>query len=139
MLYFVVVLSLLSVVALGDDSKPSIQLPPLVLNTIKEAASTCLKETGASQEVSDNFLKLKFGTDPDSKNFLYCMGRKTNNADEDGHLNEALVTLFEGNEHKDEVAKVIEDCNKHQESNKIDTMHKAVECFYKNTPVHLSV
>ncbi|KPI97536.1 PREDICTED: uncharacterized protein LOC106124155 [Papilio xuthus] len=139
MLYFVVALSVLSVVALGDQSKPVIHLPPIVLNVAKEAASTCLKETGASQEVSDNFFKLKFGSDPDSKNFIYCLCRKTNYADEDGHLNEALLTLFEGNEHKDAVAKVIDTCNKHQESNKIDTMYKTVECFYKNTPVHLSV
>lgn len=124
---------------LSLSQKPSIQLPAIVVNVAKEAASTCLTETGASQEVSDNFFKLKFGTDPDSKSFLYCVARKTNYADEDGHLNEALLTLFEGSEHKDGVAKVMETCNKNQESNKIDTMHKTVECFYKNTPVHLAV
>ncbi|CAH2050183.1 unnamed protein product, partial [Iphiclides podalirius] len=121
------------------DERPVIHLPPLVLKAVQKAASDCVTETSVKQEVSDNFFKLNFGSDADSKKFIYCLCQKTNYGNEDGHLNDGFVTLFEGSDLKDEVQKVVDTCNKNKESDNVETMHKTVQCFYKNTPVVLVV
>lgn len=119
--------------------RPVVHLPPLVLNVVKDAAASCVTETSVSQEISDNFFKLNFGSDADSKKFIYCLCRKTNYGNEDGHLNDGFITLFEGSDRKDDIQKVIDDCNKNKDKDNVETMHQTVQCFYKNTPVVLVV
>ncbi|XP_068626965.1 B2 protein-like [Battus philenor] len=137
MLYFAVVLSLLAVAHGSGDGRPVIHLPAIVLDVVKQSVTDCVKEEGVSPAIGEDFFKLKFGSDPDSKKFLYCVSRKTNYADEDGHFNDGMLSLFNGNSLKDEVQKVIEKCNKNKEDTKINTMYKTIDCFHKNTPVLL--
>ncbi|CAK1601806.1 unnamed protein product [Parnassius mnemosyne] len=139
MFYILVLLSTIMVAYAEIDKRPVVHLPPIVLNVVKEAASDCIKETGANQEVADNFFKLIFGSDLPSKKFLYCLCRKTNYGDEDGHLNDGLLTLFAGSDRKDDVQKVLENCNKSKDKTNVNTMYQTVMCFYKNTPVLLAL
>ncbi|CAG4979536.1 unnamed protein product [Parnassius apollo] len=121
------------------QKRPVVPLPTIVLNEVKKAASECIKETGANKEVADNFFNLNFSSDLPSKKFLYCLCRKTNYGDEDGHLNDGLLTLFGESDRKDDVQKVLESCNKTKGKTNVDTIHQTVKCFYKNTPVLLVI
>ncbi|CAK1601804.1 unnamed protein product [Parnassius mnemosyne] len=137
MFHILVIFSVFASTYAQIDSRPVIHLPPAVSEVVKQITADCLKETKAEPEVAKRFFELKFDEDEISKKFLYCLGRKTNYVDEDGHLNDGIITLFDSSDRKENVQKVIETCNTIKKKNHLDTLFEIATCFYKNTPVLL--
>ncbi|XP_068618723.1 B1 protein-like [Battus philenor] len=135
MLYLVVLLSMIAVAYGGTDGRPKIHLPKAVLDVVNQAKLDCLKEKGLSNEIGEKFFKLEFTPDADMKTFAYCLARKTNYCDDDGHFSENLITLFGDHKSKDEIQNVIDKCNKIKKDTSMDTFFDVIVCFFKDSPV----
>ncbi|XP_068618682.1 B1 protein-like [Battus philenor] len=135
MLYFVVLLSMIAVAYGGTDGRPVVHLPKAVFEVINQAKVDCLKEKGLSDEIGEKFLKLDFTPDAGMKTFSYCLARKTNYCDDDGHFSDSFITLFGDHKSKDEIQKVVDKCNKIKKDTTTNTFFDVMVCFFKDTPV----
>ncbi|CAK1601803.1 unnamed protein product [Parnassius mnemosyne] len=137
MFYILVIFSVFVSAYAQIDSRPVVHLPPAVSEFVKQVSADCLKEIKAEPEVAKRFFGWQFDEDEISKKFRYCLCLKTNYLDEDNHLNDGFIKLFDSSDRKEDVQKVLETCNKIKKKDPLDTLFEIALCFYKNSPVLL--
>ncbi|XP_014362872.2 uncharacterized protein LOC106714353 [Papilio machaon] len=125
-------------VALGKmDTRPVVYLPKDLSDYMAKTAFRCMIKLRTPSSMVKRFFEIKLQDDDLSREFLYCVCYTTYLADEDGHLSEAMLRLFDDNEHAEAVQKVFESCNKIKTKTPVQTLSEVAKCFYKNSPVIL--
>ncbi|KPI97538.1 hypothetical protein RR46_07285 [Papilio xuthus] len=125
-------------VALGKtDTRPVVNLPKDLADHMAKITYNCMLIFQTRSTAIKHFYELKFPDDEVTKQFLYCVCYSTYLADEDGHLTNIMLRLFDDSDYEEEVKKVFESCNKIKRRKAIRTLYDVVKCFHENSPVIL--
>ncbi|XP_013134590.1 PREDICTED: uncharacterized protein LOC106100313 [Papilio polytes] len=137
MIWLLMVYLILPIPLVELDTRPVVHIPKDLSDFMTKTAFNCMIKLQTSSIMVKRFFEFQLPDNEASKKFLYCVSYETYLADEDGHMSEALLRLFDGSEHAEEVQKVFESCNKIKTKSPVRTIFEVANCFYKNSPVVL--
>lgn len=103
-----------------------------------EKSAVCISETGADSDILKRVFQWQFDNNDTGKKFNFCLFKNSGLSDEAGHFYvDNVLALYEYSDQKDEIEKVITECNSIVANNPLDTMYKILQCFLAKTPVLL--
>ncbi|XP_014362871.2 uncharacterized protein LOC106714352 [Papilio machaon] len=119
------------------DKRPVVHLPKDLGDLMAKTTYDCMLIFRTPSSAIKHLYELKFPDDEVTKQFLFCVCYTTYLADENGHLTETMLRLFDDSDYEEDVKKVFESCNKIKRRKSIRTLYDVVKCFHENSPVIL--
>nr|QHI42035.1 odorant-binding protein 6 [Glyphodes caesalis] len=133
-----ILLVILSVGFLSAE-KPTIHLVPEKMGDLMQTLMSCLLESPVDPEV---ILQLRNGGTPkniDEKSlqkFTYCSFIKSGYGKKNGHVKvDKALELYPKDVDKEQIKKVMEECNKEEGKEPAETAFKFMKCFREKSPV----
>lgn len=117
-----------------------IPIPDELAKRIIENGRACIRESGVDREILDKSRQGIFTDDPKLKVFALCMARKSEIIKENGEIAVSVLREKFSPIIKDPIViqKLIDRCALAKE-NPEETAFQFQQCFYRNSPGHLSL
>nr|QIJ45758.1 odorant binding protein [Glyphodes pyloalis] len=119
--------------------KPTVHLVPEKMGDLMQSLMSCLLEAPVDPEV---LLQLRNGGSPKNidekglQKFAYCAFIKSGYGKKNGHVKvDKALELYPKNVDKEQIKKVMEECNGEEGKEPAETAFKFMKCFREKSPV----
>nr|XP_026494698.1 uncharacterized protein LOC113399719 [Vanessa tameamea]XP_026494699.1 uncharacterized protein LOC113399719 [Vanessa tameamea] len=113
-----------------------VSIPPELLSNMFRRSTECVEKTGIDAESLQKILVWKLEDTESTRNYIYCFAKSIGYADGDGYLVKDRIMELAGNHRsKNELGKVIDECNGSKGSSKDEIMYKTAVCFLQKSPI----